>query len=89
MTNHNLPSEIAKHLINCGVKIIELPGGCVQLLGKYGSIMSPTTSRRCNRSASTNFAVLPEKLELTPRDLYSNWEESPCGSFLSVPLGGR
>jgi hypothetical protein len=39
MTNNNLPSELAKHLINCGVKIIELPGGCVQLLGKYGSIM--------------------------------------------------
>jgi hypothetical protein len=39
MNNNNLPSEITKHLINSGVKIIELPGGGVQLFGKYGSIM--------------------------------------------------
>jgi hypothetical protein len=39
MTNKNLTSEITQYLIKCGVKIIELPGGCVQLLGKYGSIL--------------------------------------------------
>ncbi len=39
MTTKNLTSEITKQLINCGIKIIELPGGCVQLLGKYGSII--------------------------------------------------
>ena len=35
----NLTTEITKHLINCGVRVIELPGGCVQLIGKYGSIL--------------------------------------------------
>jgi hypothetical protein len=39
MTNKNPTSDITKHLIDCGVKIISLPGGCVQLLGKYGSIL--------------------------------------------------
>jgi hypothetical protein len=38
MTNKNLASEITKHLTNCGVKLIELPGGSVQLLGKWGTI---------------------------------------------------
>jgi len=35
----NLTTEITNHLINCGVRVIELPGGCVQLIGKYGSIL--------------------------------------------------
>ena len=39
MTNNNPTSDIAKHLIDSGVKIISLHGGCVQLLGKYGSIL--------------------------------------------------
>jgi hypothetical protein len=39
MTNNNLTTEITKHLIACDVKIIALPGGTVQLLGKYGSIL--------------------------------------------------
>ena len=39
MTNKNLTSDITKQLISYGVKIIEIPGGCVQLLGKYGSIL--------------------------------------------------
>jgi hypothetical protein len=39
MTNNNFPSEIAKYLIKCRVRIIELPGGCVRLLGKCGRIM--------------------------------------------------
>lgn len=49
MTKQNLTSDIAKQLISYGVKIIELPGGCVQLLGKYGSILLThdiTTLRR-------------------------------------------
>jgi len=36
---NNLTTEITKHLINCGVRVIELPGGVVQLIGKYGSIL--------------------------------------------------
>ena len=39
MTTKNLASDLTWHLIECGVKIISLPGGCVQLLGKYGSIL--------------------------------------------------
>jgi len=39
MTNTTLEADIRKRLIECGVKIINLPGGALQLLGKYGSIL--------------------------------------------------
>jgi hypothetical protein len=39
MTNEELRTNIATKLIECGVKIIAIPGGCVQLLGQYGSIL--------------------------------------------------
>ncbi len=39
MNQQNLASEITLRLINCGVKLIELPGGSIQLHGKYGTIM--------------------------------------------------
>ena len=39
MTNVNLTTVVTKHLIACGVKINSLPGGCVQLHGKNGSIL--------------------------------------------------
>ena len=39
MTHEKPTSDITLQLIDCGVKIISLPGGFVQLLGKYGSIL--------------------------------------------------
>ena len=39
MNQQNLASEITLRLVNCGVKLIELPGGSIQLHGKYGTIM--------------------------------------------------
>jgi hypothetical protein len=39
MATKNLASEITNRLIECGVKIISLPGGFVQLLGMYGSVL--------------------------------------------------
>ena len=39
MATKNLASDIARRLAESGVKIISLPGGFVQLLGKYGSIV--------------------------------------------------
>jgi hypothetical protein len=39
MATKTLASDITQHLIECGVKIINLPGGVVQLLGKYGTIL--------------------------------------------------
>jgi hypothetical protein len=39
MATKTIASDITKHLIACGVKIINLPGGAVQLLGKYGCIL--------------------------------------------------
>ena len=39
MNIQNLASEITLRLINCGVKLIELPGGSIQLHGKYGTKM--------------------------------------------------
>ena len=39
MATSNLAIDITKRLAECGVKIISLPGGLVQLLGKYGSIV--------------------------------------------------
>ena len=38
MATRNLALDITKRLAECGVKIISLPGGFVQLLGMYGSI---------------------------------------------------
>jgi hypothetical protein len=39
MTNEELRTDIAQKLIECGVKIVAIPGGCFQLLGRYGSIL--------------------------------------------------
>ena len=39
MTHEKLTSDITLQLIACGVKIVSLPGGSVQLLGQYGSIL--------------------------------------------------
>jgi hypothetical protein len=39
MATKNPVLDITKLLLECGVKIILLPGGFVQLLGKYGSIL--------------------------------------------------
>ena len=39
MATRNLALDITKRLAECGVKIISLPGGFVQLLGMYGSIL--------------------------------------------------
>jgi hypothetical protein len=39
MTTLNLALDITKRLMACGVKIISLPDGFVQLIGKYGSIL--------------------------------------------------
>jgi len=39
MTPINLAIDITKRLVECGVKIISLPGGFVQLMGKYGSVL--------------------------------------------------
>ena len=39
MATRNLALDITKRLAECGVKIIALPGGFVQLLGMYGSIL--------------------------------------------------
>ena len=36
MATKNIAIDLTKHLIACGVKIIALPGGFVQLMGKYG-----------------------------------------------------
>jgi hypothetical protein len=38
MATKNIAIDLTKHLIACGVKIIALPGGFVQLMGKYGSV---------------------------------------------------
>jgi hypothetical protein len=38
MTTLNLALDITKRLMACGVMIIALPGGFVQLIGKYGSV---------------------------------------------------
>jgi hypothetical protein len=38
MASIHLALDITKRLVDCGVKIIALPGGFVQLLGKYGSV---------------------------------------------------
>ena len=38
MTSLNLALDVTKRLKACGVKIIALPGGFVQLIGKYGSV---------------------------------------------------
>ena len=39
MATKNLAFDITNRLAECGVKIISLPGGFVQLLGMYGSIL--------------------------------------------------
>lgn len=39
MTYDNSRTDIAQQLLACGVKIVALPGGCLQLLGRYGSIL--------------------------------------------------
>jgi hypothetical protein len=39
MTNENLRADIARQLLDCGVKIIAIPGGYIQLLGRYNSIL--------------------------------------------------
>jgi hypothetical protein len=39
MATRNLALDVPKRLAECGVKIISLPGGFVQLLGMYGSIL--------------------------------------------------
>jgi hypothetical protein len=39
MATKNVAIEITNRLIECGVKIISLPGGFVQLLGMYSSIL--------------------------------------------------
>jgi len=39
MTNEDTRADIARQLLACGVKIIAIPGGCIQLLGRYGSIL--------------------------------------------------
>jgi hypothetical protein len=39
MVNIDLAIDITKRLVECGVKVISLPGGFVQLLGNYGSIL--------------------------------------------------
>jgi hypothetical protein len=39
MATKNLALDITKRLAQCGVKIISLPGGFVQLIGMYGSIL--------------------------------------------------
>jgi hypothetical protein len=38
MATKNRAIDLTRHLIACGVKIISLPGGFVQLMGKYGSV---------------------------------------------------
>jgi hypothetical protein len=38
MATIHLAIDITKRLVECGVKIIALPGGFVQLIGKYGSV---------------------------------------------------
>lgn len=39
MATQNPVTDMTKRLVECGVKIISLPGSLVQLLGKYGSIL--------------------------------------------------
>jgi hypothetical protein len=39
MTTNSLALDITQRLIDSGVTIISLPGGTVQLLGKYGTIL--------------------------------------------------
>jgi hypothetical protein len=39
MATKNHAPDISKRLAECGVKIISLPGGFVQLFGWYGSIL--------------------------------------------------
>jgi hypothetical protein len=39
MATLNLALDITKRLVECGVKITSLPGGFVQLMGKYGSVL--------------------------------------------------
>jgi hypothetical protein len=39
MTTNTLAADITQRLIDSGVNIIALPGGTVQLLGKYGTIL--------------------------------------------------
>jgi hypothetical protein len=39
MTNNTLSANMIQKLIHCGVKVIELPSGAVQLLGMYGNIL--------------------------------------------------
>jgi hypothetical protein len=39
MVTKTLAADITQKLENCGVKIINLPGGAIQLLGKYGCIL--------------------------------------------------
>jgi hypothetical protein len=39
MATPHIPLDITKRLVECGVKIIALPGGFVQLVGKYGSVL--------------------------------------------------
>ena len=39
MTNEYLLEQITRQLNECGVEIIALPGGCLRLLGKFGSIL--------------------------------------------------
>jgi hypothetical protein len=39
MATINVAVDITKRLIECGVKIVSLPGGFVQLMGKYGSVL--------------------------------------------------
>ena len=39
MTNEHLLAHITSQLTECGVQIVALPGGCLRLLGRYGSIL--------------------------------------------------
>jgi hypothetical protein len=39
MTNDHLLAHITSQLTECGVQIVALPGGCLRLLGRYGSIL--------------------------------------------------
>jgi hypothetical protein len=39
MINEHLRTHIANRLTEYGVQIVALPGGCIQLIGRYGSIL--------------------------------------------------
>lgn len=39
MADAHLPPHLTRQLTACGVQTIALPGGCLQLLGRYGSIL--------------------------------------------------